>query len=37
VEDRHLDEALRELIVDGGALTKTLLGLRKKIGPTAPG
>jgi ATP-dependent 26S proteasome regulatory subunit len=26
VEDRHLDEALRELVVHGGELTKSLLG-----------
>ena len=28
VEDRHLDEALSELIVAGGTLTQTLLGAR---------
>jgi ATP-dependent 26S proteasome regulatory subunit len=28
VEDRHLDEALHELVVDGGELTKSLLGVR---------
>jgi len=28
VEDRHLDAALHELVVEGGALTKTLLGVR---------
>jgi hypothetical protein len=28
VEDRHLQEALRELVVDGGTLTKSLLGVR---------
>jgi hypothetical protein len=28
VEDRHLDEALHELVVAGGALTKSLLGFR---------
>ena len=26
VEDRHIDEALRELVFDGGELTKRLLG-----------
>ena len=26
IEDRHLDDAMRELIVDGGVLTKRLLG-----------
>ena len=26
VEDRHVDEALRELVFDGGELTKRLLG-----------
>ena len=28
VQDRHLDEALHELVVDGGELTKSLLGAR---------
>ena len=28
VEDRHLDEALRELVIEGGDLTKSLLGFR---------
>jgi hypothetical protein len=28
VEDRHLDEALHELLVEGGVLTKTLLGAK---------
>jgi hypothetical protein len=28
VEDRHLDEALRELVVQGGELTKSLLGFK---------
>jgi len=28
VTDRHLDEALHELVVDGGPLTKSLLGVR---------
>jgi cell division protease FtsH len=28
VADRHIDEALRELVVDGGALTRSLLGAR---------
>jgi transitional endoplasmic reticulum ATPase len=26
VEDRHIDEALRELVFEGGELTKRLLG-----------
>lgn len=26
VEDRHVDEALHELVVEGGALTRQLLG-----------
>jgi ATP-dependent 26S proteasome regulatory subunit len=26
VEDRHLDEAIHELVVEGGALTQSLLG-----------
>jgi ATP-dependent 26S proteasome regulatory subunit len=30
VEDCHLNEALHELIIDGGELTKTLLGMREK-------
>jgi ATP-dependent 26S proteasome regulatory subunit len=29
VRDRHLDEALHELVVEGGALTRTLLGGRQ--------
>jgi ATP-dependent 26S proteasome regulatory subunit len=28
VQDRHIEEALRELVVDGGELTKSLLGVR---------
>jgi ATP-dependent 26S proteasome regulatory subunit len=28
VADRHVEEALHELVVDGGALTKSLLGVR---------
>jgi ATP-dependent 26S proteasome regulatory subunit len=28
VQDRHVDEALHELVVAGGELTKSLLGLR---------
>lgn len=28
VTDHHIDEALRELVVDGGQLTKSLLGVR---------
>lgn len=30
VQDRHLDEALAELLVAGGALTQSLLGGRAK-------
>jgi hypothetical protein len=26
IEDRHLDEAIHELVVEGGALTRNLLG-----------
>ena len=26
IEDRHLDEALHELLVEGGGLTRSLLG-----------
>ena len=26
VEDRHLDEAIHELVVEGGSLTQSLLG-----------
>ena len=33
VEDRHLDEALRELVVQGGELTKSLLGFRSGTSP----
>jgi hypothetical protein len=29
VTDRHVEEALHELVVDGGALTKSLLGVRR--------
>ena len=32
VEDRHLDEALHDLVVRGGELTKSLLGFRSRIG-----
>jgi ATP-dependent 26S proteasome regulatory subunit len=28
VEDRHLDEAIRELVMEGGELTRSLLGYR---------
>jgi hypothetical protein len=28
VETEHLDDALRELLVDGGEFTKTILGFR---------
>jgi hypothetical protein len=33
VEDRHIDEAMRELIIDGGVLTKSLLGAQHITGP----
>jgi hypothetical protein len=29
VKDRHIDEALHELVIDGGELTRVLLGVRK--------
>ena len=32
VKDRHLHDAIRELIVDGGDLTKSLLGARVNVG-----
>jgi hypothetical protein len=32
VEDRHIDEALHELAVLGGDLTKSLLGFRGPLG-----
>ena len=32
VEDRHLDEALHELVVTGGELTKSLLGAKPTAG-----
>jgi len=32
VADRHLDVALHELVVQGGELTKSLLGFRSRIG-----
>jgi hypothetical protein len=32
VEDRHLDDALHDLVVRGGDLTKSLLGYRSRIG-----
>jgi hypothetical protein len=28
VEDRHLDEALHELVIEGGALGRSLLGAK---------
>ena len=30
VEDRHLDEAIHELIVEGGSLTQSLLGFASR-------
>ena len=35
VKDRHLQDAIRELIVDGGELTKSLLGARVNVGFSA--
>ncbi|MDA1278019.1 MAG: hypothetical protein O2960_28825 [Verrucomicrobia bacterium] len=35
IQDHHLDEAMRELVIDGGALTQSLLGF--KSNPTANG
>lgn len=35
VEDRHIDEALHELIVEGGALTQQLLGANRPVTRTA--
>jgi hypothetical protein len=32
VEDRHIDEALHDLVVRGGDLTRSLLGFRSRIG-----
>ena len=32
ITDAHLDEAIRELIVEGGELTKSLLGARTTVG-----
>ncbi|HEV3164708.1 MAG TPA: AAA family ATPase [Isosphaeraceae bacterium] len=32
VADRHLDEALHELVVQGGDLTKSLLGFQTRVG-----
>jgi ATPase family associated with various cellular activities (AAA) len=36
VNDRHLDAALHELVVQGGDLTRSLLGFRSRIGFGAP-
>lgn len=36
VTDRHLDEALHDLVVRGGELTKSLLGFQSRIGFGAP-
>jgi len=30
VEDRHLDEAIHELVVEGGPLTQSLLGFASR-------
>jgi len=32
VTDKHLSDAIRELIVEGGDLTKSLLGARTTMG-----
>jgi hypothetical protein len=32
VKDRHLQDAIRELVIDGGDLTKSLLGARVSVG-----
>lgn len=32
MEDRHLDEAIRERVLCGGGLTKSLLAARQMIG-----
>ena len=32
VEDRHVDEALHELVVQGGELTRSLLGAKGAVG-----
>jgi hypothetical protein len=32
VEDRHIDEALHDLVVRGGELTKSLLGFKTRVG-----
>jgi hypothetical protein len=32
IEDRHVDEALHELVVQGGELTKSLLGAKGATG-----
>ena len=31
VEDRHIEEALRELIFEGGELIKSLLGVSRAV------
>ncbi len=31
IEDRHLDEALHEMVVEGGDLTKSLLGAARSM------
>ena len=33
VEDHHIEEALHELVVEGGELTKQLLGAGKAFSP----
>jgi len=33
VEDRHVDAALHELVVQGGELTRSLLGVRRGAAP----
>jgi hypothetical protein len=33
VEDRHIEEALHELVVQGGQLTQSLLGVKPTAAP----
>ena len=37
VSDRHLDEALHDLVVQSGELTKSLLGFQARLGFATPG
>ena len=36
VEDRHLDEAIHELVVEGGPLTQSLLGFASRDSQEQP-